>query len=62
MDILGLSEPRTVDDVVNIVRHFITYDPGNNGVAEDGSSNTVGLVVDTSVAGECGYSSESCLI
>lgn len=58
MDILGLSEPRTVDDVVNIVRHFITYDPGNNGVAEDGSSNTVGLVVDTSVAGECGYSSE----
>ena len=58
MDILELSEPRTVDDVVNIVRHFITYDPGNNGVAEDGSSNTVGLVVDTSVAGECGYSSE----
>ena len=32
MDKLGLSEPHTIDDVVNIVKHFISEDPGNNGV------------------------------
>ena len=58
MDKLGLSEPRTIDDVVNIVKHFISDDPGNNGTDESGKPNTVGLVVDTDVTGECGYSSE----
>lgn len=58
MDKLGLSEPHTIDDVVNIVKHFISEDPGNNGVNASGKPNTVGLAVDTDVTGECGYSSE----
>ena len=58
MDKLGLSEPHTIDDVVNIVKHFISEDPGNNGEDASGKPNTVGLAVDTDVAGECGYSSE----
>lgn len=58
MDKLGLLEPHTIDDVVNIVKHFISEDPGNNGVDASGKPNTVGLAVDTDVTGECGYSSE----
>lgn len=58
MDKLGLSEQHTIDDVVNIVKHFISEDPGNNGVDASGKPNTVGLAVDTDVTGECGYSSE----
>ena len=58
MDKLGLSEPHTIDDVVNIVEHFISEDPGNNGVDASGKPNTGGLAVDTDVTGECGYSSE----
>ena len=58
MDKLGLSEPHTIDDVVNILKHFISEDPGNNGEDAAGKPNTVGLAVDTDVTGECGYSSE----
>ena len=58
MDKLGLSEPHTIDDVVNIVKHFISEDTENNGVDVSGKPNTVGLAVDTDVTGECGYSSE----
>ena len=58
MDKLGLSEPHTIDDVVYIVKHFISEDPGNNGEDASGKPNTVGLAVDTDVTGECGYSSE----
>lgn len=58
LDKLGLSEPHTIDDVVNIVKHFISEDPGNNGEDAAGKPNTVGLAVDTDVTGECGYSSE----
>lgn len=58
MDKLGLSEPHTIDDVVNIVKHFISEDPGNNGEDAAGKPNTVGHAVDTDVTGECGYSSE----
>lgn len=58
MDKLGLSETHTIDDVVNIVKHFISEDPGNNGEDASGKPNTVGLAVDTDVTGECGYSSE----
>lgn len=58
MDKLGLSEPHTIDDVVNIVKHFISENPGNNGEDAAGKPNTVGLAVDTDVTGECGYSSE----
>lgn len=58
MDKLGLSEPHTIDDVVNIVKHFISEDPGNNGEDASGKPNTVGLAVDTDVTGECGYSRE----
>ncbi len=58
MDKLGLSEPHTIDDVVNIVKCFVSDDPGNNGIDATGKPNTIGLVVDTDVTGECGYSSE----
>ena len=58
MDKLGLSAPHTINDVVNIVKRFISEDPGNNGVDASGKPNTVGLAVDTDVTGECGYSSE----
>lgn len=58
MDTLGLSEPETIDDVVNIIQEFIEKDPGNNGIDENGKSRTTGLVVDTELTGECGYSSE----
>lgn len=38
MDALGLSEPKTMEDVENIVKEFIEKDPGNNG-----AGNTVGI-------------------
>lgn len=53
MDKLGLSEPKTLDDVESIVKQFVQKDPGGNG-----NGNTVGLVCDTDLAGGCGYSSE----
>ena len=53
MDKLGLEEPKTVEDVTHIVQEFIEKDPGNNG-----EGNTVGLVCDTNLTGECGYSYE----
>ena len=53
MDSLGLSAPRTLSDVEEIIRQFKEKDPGHNG-----AGNTVGLVCDTSLCGGCGYSSE----
>ena len=53
MDALGLSAPRTLSDVEEIIRQFKEKDPGHNG-----AGNTVGLVCDTSLCGGCGYSSE----
>lgn len=50
MDTLGLSAPQTIEDVVEIVRQFIDN--------QMGGEETVGLVCDTQIAGECGYSSE----
>lgn len=50
MDQLGLKEPKTMDDVENIVTQFIEKDPGKNGPGK-----TVGLVVDNeNVAGISG--------
>ena len=53
MDALGLSAPRTLSDVEEIIRQIKEKDPGHNG-----AGNTVGLVCDTSLCGGCGYSSE----
>lgn len=53
MDALGLSAPRTLSDVEEIIRQFKEKDSGHNG-----AGNTVGLVCDTSLCGGCGYSSE----
>lgn len=53
MDALGLSAPRTLSDVEEIIRQFKEKDPEHNG-----AGNTVGLVCDTSLCGGCGYSSE----
>ncbi|WP_120462034.1 extracellular solute-binding protein [Paenibacillus aceti] len=50
MDKLGLQEPKTLEDVENIITQFIEKDPGGNGAGK-----TVGLVVDNeNVAGVSG--------
>ncbi|WP_058302256.1 type 2 periplasmic-binding domain-containing protein [Gorillibacterium timonense] len=50
MDKLGLAEPKTMDDVENIITQFIKQDPGGNGAGK-----TVGLVVDNeNIAGVSG--------
>ena len=53
LDKLNLKEPKTIDDVEYIVKQFIEKDPGNNGEGE-----TVGIVCDPELTGECGYSYE----
>lgn len=50
---LGLSAPKTMEDVENIVFQFIQKDPGENG-----AGNTVGLVCDRNLVGESGYDYE----
>ncbi len=50
MDKLGLNAPKNIDDAVNIIKAFVENNMGGDG--------TIGLVCDTSVTGECGYSSE----
>ena len=39
MDELGLEEPETVEDAIEIIRAFVEKDPGGNG-----EGNTIGLV------------------
>ena len=51
MDQLGLKEPESIEDVVSIIRAFIKNNPGKNG-------ETVGLVCDTNLSGDGGYSLE----
>lgn len=46
MDKLGLTEPKTIDDMEHILQEFLDKDPGGNG-----KGKTVGLVVTTDVAG-----------
>lgn len=53
LDKLGLSEPKTVEDVENIIRAFITENPGQNAPGE-----TIGLVSNTSLCGDNGISLE----
>ncbi|MBO5199204.1 MAG: extracellular solute-binding protein [Lachnospiraceae bacterium] len=53
MDQLGLEAPETLADAEEIIRQFIEKDPGGNG-----PGNTIGLVCDPMLCGECGYSSE----
>lgn len=50
---LNLSEPKTLDDVVQITKAFQSQDPGNNG-----PGNTLGLMVDSDLTGGSGYSAE----
>ncbi|MCR5103642.1 MAG: extracellular solute-binding protein [Eubacterium sp.] len=53
MDSLGLKEPQTIDDVIEIVRAFVEKDPGGNG-----AGNTVGLVCGDELTGDAGYGYE----
>lgn len=53
MDLLGLKEPETAEDVEEIVRAFIREDPGGNG-----EGNTIGLVCHSDLTGENGYNYE----
>lgn len=41
MDKLGLTEPKTIEDIEHIITQFVEKDPGGNG-----PGNTVGLVID----------------
>lgn len=49
MDKCGLRAPENLNDVKNIIKTFVTKDPGGNG---DGQ--TVGLALDTNLTGEVG--------
>ncbi|SET62366.1 extracellular solute-binding protein [[Clostridium] polysaccharolyticum] len=53
MEQLGLSDPKTMEDVENIIGQFIEKDPGHNG-----EGNTIGLVCDSNIVGEAGYNYE----
>jgi putative aldouronate transport system substrate-binding protein len=53
LDKLGLQEPETMEDVEYIVSQFIEQNPGENEAGE-----TVGLVCDSNLIGESGYSYE----
>lgn len=53
MDKLHLKEPKTLDDVEEIIKQFIEKDPANNG-----KGNTIGLLCDANIIGEAGYSYE----
>ena len=53
MDELGLSAPKTLEDVEEIVRLFIQKDPGKNG-----QGKTVGIACEENVIGEGEYNFE----
>ena len=50
MDKCGLEEPKTMEDIYNILEQFLVQDPG------DGEGKTVGLVIDPEIAGDSGGS------
>ena len=49
LDKLNLEEPETMEDIEYILQQFVEQDPGNNG-----EGKTIGLVVDTGIAGVYG--------
>jgi len=49
MDKCGLTPPENLDDVKNIIKTFVTEDPGENGEGQ-----TVGLALDTNLTGDVG--------
>lgn len=53
MDKLGLSAPKTIEDLADVVRAFIKSNPGENAPGE-----TVGIMCNTDLCGENGISLE----
>lgn len=51
MDKCNLEEPKTMEDIYNILQQFLVQDPGGNGEGQ-----TVGLVIDPEIAGNSGGS------
>lgn len=51
MDKCNLQEPKTMEDVFNILEQFLVQDPGGNGEGQ-----TAGLVIDPEIAGNSGGS------
>ena len=51
MDKCGLEEPKTMEDIYNILEQFLVQDPGGNG-----EGKTVGLVIDPEIAPDSGGS------
>ena len=51
MDKCNLEEPKTMEDIYNILQQFLVQDPGGNGEGQ-----TAGLVIDPEIAGSSGGS------
>ena len=51
MDKCNLAEPKTMEDIYNILQQFLVQDPGGNGEGQ-----TAGLVIDPEIAGNSGGS------
>lgn len=51
MDKCNLAEPKTMEDIYNILKQFLVQDPGGNGEGQ-----TTGLVIDPIIAGNPGGS------
>ncbi len=51
MDKCNLEEPKTMEDIYNILQQFLVQDPGGNGEGQ-----TAGLVIDPEIAGNSGGS------
>lgn len=51
MDKCNLEEPKTMEDIYNILQKFLVQDPGGNGEGQ-----TAGLVIDPEIAGNSGGS------
>ena len=51
MDKCNLEEPKTMEDIYNILKQFLVQDPGGNGEGQ-----TTGLVIDPIIAGNPGGS------
>lgn len=51
MDKCNLEEPKTMEDIYNILKQFLVQDPGGNGEGQ-----TAGLVIDPEIAGNSGGS------
>jgi putative aldouronate transport system substrate-binding protein len=53
LDKLGLDQPKTMDELFDVLRAFVEQDPQGNG-----QGNTIGLAINSTIAGQDGYAIE----